>query len=203
MASNAPTPTSTFKPAIGGSGVTVMRWNPVNLAGNDIGPKTPAIIAFCRVTAVTEPPPVAPPTAVQPLEHIRPVEIVTAAAQTNGTITLTMYQLYNQQIWHRLAGLAGSTDITDILRNMNRWDHLTITRQVRPPVPNQPSYKWDYEGCKLASIGDDMAIDVTTTVLEKDMTFWYRRYTFSSIDPSPQYINKPDGSIVRQAIKSD
>jgi len=191
-----PTAKPTTRPAIGGSGVTVMRWHPYNTVGKKNvpvgggGDAKPHLIAFCRVVSITEPPAVAPPTAVQPLNEIRPTEIVTAGAQTNGTIDLTLYQLYNQQVWQRLAGLGNTTDITDVLRTIDQWGHLVITRYVQPPVPiggtyPATAYQWDYQGCKLASIGDDMPIDVTTMVLEKDLTFWYRRYTFSEITPSP------------------
>lgn len=155
-----------------------MRWEPGQNAGSNL---QPAIIAFCRVLSVTEPQPVAPPTVVQPLDQIRPVEIVTAGAQGNGTITITLTQLYNQQIWQRLAGLNDSMDLVDILRTMSGWGDVNIVKYVNPPVPNHKPYTQTYIGCKLATIGDDQPIDITTAVVEKDLTFWYKHYLFSPI----------------------
>jgi len=79
---------ATNRPAIGGSGVTVMKF------GGDV-------VAFCNGVTVTWPSAVAEAVPVQPMDAIRPLEIVTARAIGAGTIALTLTNLYFLQIFDR------------------------------------------------------------------------------------------------------
>ena len=163
---NSP-PTSTFRPVVAGGGVTVVRWHFPNLQEH--------VIAFAQEMRVTEPQPVSPPQVVQPLDQARPLEIVTAPAQSNGTITLRLTHLYNLAAWDRLAGLYSTAqDITDLNRLIaGQTGNITITRHITPLVPNHPAYDEYFFNCVIASIGDDDPVDINTLLIGKEITFWF------------------------------
>src|SRR4051794_32126101 len=60
---------------------------------------------------------------IQPLGHTHPVEIVTARVVTAGQITLAIRELWKQNVWEHLSGLAGTNDIIEI------FDRLAATPQ--------------------------------------------------------------------------
>ena len=166
MANLDVTASSNWRPYVGGSATTTFRWA--------FPGQTAQVIAFASQVQVTEPPPVADPQVIHPLDKKRPVEIVTAGAQTNGTITLTLTQLYNESVWQRLAGLANSQDITDITRTIaGQNGGLQIVRRIEPLVPNHPAYEETYFNCVIQSVGDDMPVTIETMSVTKDLTLWF------------------------------
>jgi hypothetical protein len=140
-------------------GYTVFHWN------NEV-------IAFANEVRVTSVQPVVGPEVIQPLNYLRPAEIVTPRASTYGTITLVLTELYNEAVWYRLSGLADSTDIIDIFEYVAAQDNgIKITRWVKPPQGNP--YSETYEGCVVVRVADDETVNVTTIRLEKEIELWY------------------------------
>lgn len=178
------TSTSTFRPAVYGSGITVLTWAWQG--------KNEQVIAFAQDVTVRVPQPVSTPVAVQPLNQMRPVEIVTAQAQGHGEIDVNLTQLYNYEAWQRLAGLANSQDIADICRTVaGQSGGIMIKRLVTPPLPNFSPYYDLFYNCQVASIGDDQLVDVTTMIVNKMITFWYTHYTKSYINGGKQQYDTP------------
>lgn len=72
-------------------------------------------VSFCQQIAHTSPQPVAPPSAIHPMDEPYPVEILTPAAAGMGQLVLNMYELFGQggrasKVWDRLgATISGGT----------------------------------------------------------------------------------------------
>lgn len=78
--------------------------------------------------------PVAQPSPVHPLGHRHPVEIVTARAVDAGTLTLTITELWHQEVWEQMVGLAGTNDIVQVFERLARRDnYVTCVKIVNPP----------------------------------------------------------------------
>jgi hypothetical protein len=153
---------------VGGSGFTVFQWK--DASGTHI-------IGFAQNVTVNPVQPVAAPEVIQPLNAQRPLEIVTPGAHTNGTITLTLTELYNEAVWQRMSILARSQDIVDIMRTLAaQQSGVTITKTIRPghlPV-GSGQYAETYFGVVVASVEDNgETLDVTTMSINKTMTLMY------------------------------
>lgn len=156
---------------VGGSGFTVFHWNDGT---------TNHVIAFARQVVVNGVTPVATPVTVQPLNAAQPVEIVTPGAHTNGVLTLTLTDLYNQAVWQRLAGLANSSDIIDIMRTIAaRGQGIQISKIVSPPAGvggssfDTGDYIETYHDCVIASVADNETIAIDTMTVDKEIEVWY------------------------------
>jgi len=153
---------------VGGSGFTTFHWR------NNL-------IGWAENVTVNPVQPVAQPVAIQPLNAQRPIEIITPGAHANGTITLTLTELYNQSVWQRLSDLTGSNDIVDIMRTIAAIDQgITLTKIIRPGAFNTTNddpttFKHEtFFNVVVASVEDQgETIDVRTMELNKQMTLWY------------------------------
>jgi hypothetical protein len=106
---------------VGGSGYTIFRWEGT-------------IIAVAESVQVNSVRPVTPAVAVQPLNALRPIEIAVPAAHSNGELIITMKELWGQSVWQRLAGLAGSDNIIQIMNTMAaRENPVQIMKVMRHP----------------------------------------------------------------------
>lgn len=147
-----------------GGGFTVFHWSNTTDPGG--------VIAFADTVQVTGVQPVAAAQAIQPMNALRPVEIVTPRAHGNGVITLTLTDLYGQAVWQRLAGLANSNDIIDIMEYMASLDEgVRITRYVEPP--NQATYAETYYNCMIVRADDSETIRIDTMSINKEIEVWY------------------------------
>lgn len=160
-----------------GGGFTVFHWSNTTDPGGVI-----AVADRVQVASVT---PVTGAVAVQPMNALRPMEIVTPRAHTNGVITLTLTDLYNQSVWDRLAGLAGSNDIIDIMEYMAGLDQgVMITKYVEPP--NGKPYSETFYNCMIVRADDNEDIRIDTMVINKDVEVWYTHSRKSIATSAPR-----------------
>lgn len=156
-----------YRPAIGGAGVTVMKFD------NDI-------VAFCNGVTVTWPSAVAEAVPVQPMDAIRPLEIVTARAIGMGTISLTLTNLYNTQIWDRLGGgkIAGGDDLADIFQQVQLTypGGFTVQRVIQPPVKNGQIYIESFQGCVITNVADGQAITSASMLVDRTISISFTRH---------------------------
>ena len=162
------------RPAIGGGGVTVMKWDG-------------QIVGFCNGVVVTYPTAVSPEVTVQPLDAVRPVEIITSVAIGGGTIAFTLTSLYNQQIWDRLVNIAGTNDLADIFQivrevyQTGKGNGFTVQRIIYPPVGNSaPAYSEEFLGCVVTQVADGLTINTQTMLMDKQMTVAFAKMTRGS-----------------------
>lgn len=162
---------ATPRTRIGGSGFTVFHWLDPGQSG--AGGNT-NLIGYAENVTVNPIQPVAAPEVIQPLNAQRPLEIITPGAATNGTITLTLVELYNKSIWQRFATLANSQDIVDIFRTMaSRSQGVHVTKVIKPSTGDK-NYWETFYNVVVASVEDNgETIDVRTMSIQKQMTLWY------------------------------
>lgn len=184
-----PTP-FTNRARVAGSGFTIFTF-----AGQPI--------AFAQQIAETSPTPVGPgPVAIHPLDEPYPVQVITPAASGMGSLTLNLYELYNEKVWDRLAadvnGVAtnpfggvgsndintssgifdGAVDLVDVfIRQAEYSGALNVVKYIRPPIiggrKGQP-YAQQYHGCVITNITDGDTIEVGSMEVIKTVTVAYR-----------------------------
>jgi hypothetical protein len=146
-----------------GSGYTVFTWEG-------------EIIALAQEVTVSAPQPVAPAAVIQPLNATEPVEIITAGAHGAGTLTLSLTELYNTSVWQRLANLANSQDLVDIMRTIAAIDKsggIQLQKIVIPPVARFPTYAETFYNCVISNVVDNETINITSMQVEKQIEIMY------------------------------
>lgn len=163
-------------------------------------------IAFAQQLAETSPTPVGPgPVAVHPLDEPYPTQVITPAASGMGSLTLNMYELYNQKVWDRLAAdvkgsssnpfggqgsndintnngvFDGAVDLVDVFIRQAEFPRaLNVVKYIRPPTlggrAGRP-YSEQYHGCVITNIVDGEQVEVGTMEIIKQITIAYRYKT--------------------------
>ena len=150
---------------VGGSAWTVFLWSGRPLA-------------WMQVLSDRAPAPVAPSQAIQPLDEQHPVEIVTPRAVGAGTLTLTNFERWNQQVWQELAGLEGATSILEIFDAQLTLGNITCNKIIRAPgFPNGIRTKV-YEKCTITDADESEVINIGTMTLPKAITIMYTRHHY-------------------------
>lgn len=180
---------SAFRAQVGGSALAVLKWG--------FPGEKQQTIAFAREFTNRPPHPVAEKQAVQPLDQVRPIEVVTAYAQGHGELDIVLYQLYNFEVWQRLKGIANSQDFVDIARSVvSQNAGISVIRYVTPPVPNHAPYQEQYFNCVVADYSDDQPINIATMLIERTLTL---AYTHAKKD----YINNNSFLIPTNGVSSE
>jgi hypothetical protein len=162
-----------IRPLVGGAGVTTMKW------GKDV-------IGFCNGVTVTYPKAITQEVEVQPLDAVRPLEIVTSKAITGGTIALTLTTLYNQQIWDRFSELAQSNDLADIFAAIQTnyyaagKNPLTVERLINPNIANATPYTESFQNCVVSEVSDGFNITPMTMLIDRTLTVRFTRHIKST-----------------------
>jgi hypothetical protein len=132
------------------------------------------VIGFADQVTVTGVTPVVPqPKAIQPLNYLRPAEIITPRASSYGVITLRLTELWNEAVWQRLAGLANSRDIIDIFESVAADQNgIQIRKYVRTPG-NAADYYETFFNCVIASVEDGEDVRIDTMEVNKAIEVWY------------------------------
>jgi hypothetical protein len=154
---------------VGGSGFTTFNWT--DATGSHL-------IGFADNVTVNPVQPVATPVAIQPINAQRPLEVITPGAHREGTIQLTLTELYGTSVWQRLSALSACQDIVDIMREVTSMapGSITVTKTVKPGFLRDPGvgFTETFFGIVIASVednGEQIAID--TMAVNKNMTLWY------------------------------
>ncbi len=154
-------------------GYTVFHWS---VDGG--GEEPQEVIGFADTVRVASVTPVAPAQSIQPLNALRPAEIITSRAHTYGTITLVLTELYNYAVWQRLAGLSGSRDIIDIMEYLAGVNNgARITKFVRTPGKNTGDYYDTFHNCVITRVQDDEEVRIDTMSVNKEIEVWYTHAT--------------------------
>lgn len=180
-----------YRTRVPGSAFTVFTWQ------NNV-------IGFAQQVAYVSPTPVGTgATPIQPMDTPYPIEIVTPAAQTIGTITVSMFELYNKKVWEQLAGLAGAPDLVNIFIRVAAFGigGIQMSKVIRPPLltgvtPTNPlsasdltsitqgntSYGEIYQNCVITNVEDGETIDIGTMFVAKRITLAYTNIVL--VEPS-------------------
>jgi hypothetical protein len=148
---------------IGGSGFTVMLFQNQRLA-------------YLQIIQDTPPTPVATAQAVQPIDESVPLEIVTAMAVGVGTLRCTFYELWNEPVWAELPGLAGTTNLLDVLKAQVTMGTITMQKIISSPMGQQRGYV--YHNVVITDIDAGENINIGTMTIPRTMTFQYCYTTY-------------------------
>jgi hypothetical protein len=110
---------------------------------------------------------------IHPLGYQHPIEIATSRVLAGGTLNLTIRELWNQNIWEHLAGLAGSRNIVDVFALLAADpSYVTCTSVIQPPGGARPRGKV-YNNCVVVDIADNDTVTVGALAVTKGITIAY------------------------------
>ncbi len=133
-------------------------------------------IAYLEMVADSGQSPVAQHQFVHPLGNDHPTEIVTARAINGGTLQLNIREIWHQEVWQQMAGLAGTTDILGVFRALSRQvNYVTCTKIITPPDGRK--YGKTYHQCTIVDVPDGESFDITTLSSVKTLTVAYTHTT--------------------------
>lgn len=146
---------------VGGSGFTSFSWRGTTLA-------------WGQTNQDTAPAPVAAAQAVQPLDAIHPVEIVTAQAVGAGTLRLTLFELWNGPVWQQLPGLESAATLLDVFAAQTTLGNISCRKIIKKP---DGSFRTKvYYNCTITDGDDGETINIGTLIIPKNLTIMYTSY---------------------------
>lgn len=113
---------------------------------------------------------------IHPLGYIHPTDIVTARAINGGTMRLTIRELWHQEVWEQLAGLAGTHDIVQVFQRLaSTPQYVSCTKIITPPQGKR--YGKVYHKCTIVGIPDGDTINIGALSVAKQITIAYTHTT--------------------------
>lgn len=133
-------------------------------------------IAYLEMVNDTGQEPVAGHQFVHPLGYRHPAEIVTARAIGGGLLTLNIRELWHEEVWQQMAGLANSHDILEVFEALSRQvNYVTCTKIITPP--DGKKYGKTYHRCTIVRIQDGESFDITKLTDVKTVQVAYTHTT--------------------------
>lgn len=159
-----------------GSAFTFLQWNN-------------RILGYLQGVAETSPRPVAAPVAIQPMDAPYPLDIITPAAVTAGTLTGRFYERFGTKIWDELmdalpgipaqAGQNRYNDLVSVFVALAAMPTpVTSVRIIHPPVTagaEVKPYGDIYMNCKITDIRDDEDVSIGSMESVKTIVITYTR----------------------------
>ena len=119
---------------------------------------------------------IAQAAAVQPLGYRHPVEIVTPRAVQAGTLTLVITELWHQEVWEQMSGLAGTKDIVAVFEKLaSQPNYVTCQKIITPPDGKR--YGKIYHRCVISDITDGDQVSLEKLTNQKTITVMYTHTT--------------------------
>lgn len=120
--------------------------------------------------------PVASFEFIHPLGEAHPTDIVTSRALDGGTLTVSIRELWNQEIWEQLTGLDNAKTITEIFARLaTSPQYVTCTKTITPPG-GRP-YGKSYHKCVVVEIQDSDQVTIGQLSVSKNITIAYTHTT--------------------------
>lgn len=115
--------------------------------------------------------------AITPLGDKHPREIVTTRVLAEGTLALTILELWNEPVWFQLGGLAGTWDIVSVYERLAA-DPSEVTCQMIIKPPGSSVWRGKvYHGCVVTDIGDGETVRVGALSFPRVITVVYTHAT--------------------------
>lgn len=110
---------------------------------------------------------------IHPLGFSHPIEIATSRVLAGGTLNLTIRELWNQNVWEHLSGLAGSRNIVDVFARLAADpSYVTCQTIIQPPGGARPRGKI-YNNCVVVDIADNDTVTVGALAVTKGIVVAY------------------------------
>ena len=125
---------------------------------------------------------------ITPLGSKHPKEIATGRVLGPGTLTATIRELWNEDIWASLSkDFANATTIVDVWKILaNRPGPVTCKMVIRPPSGAGPNRRKVYHGCVVTSIDTGETVQIGTLSVAKTVQIAYTHVTTGgSGEPTP------------------
>lgn len=131
-------------------------------------------IAWLESVVDTGQPPLSPPEPIQPLGWLHPREIVTGRALGNGSLTLTIRELWNEPVWYQLAGLRGvGESITDVWEALSRDPSAVTCQKIIMPPGSSVWRGLTYHNCTVIDVDDREEVAINSITTAKNITVAY------------------------------
>lgn len=113
---------------------------------------------------------------IHPLGYVTPTDIVTSRVLNGGLVTLTIREVWHQEVWEQLSGLAGTHDIVAVFKKLARTpQYVTMTKIITPPDGKR--YGKTYHRCVIVGIQDGESINLGALSVPKQITVAYTHTT--------------------------
>lgn len=144
-------------------------------------------VAYCTNITHKSPSPLGSPVPVQPLNYVRPAEIAVGRAIGEGTISMTVVELYGHRPWDHLGGSfdgAAINDLADVFHKVQREltefgnTPINLIRVIRPPAG--AIYVEKYQNVRILDIREDEQVATDSVINQLQMTVAYTHKINSS-----------------------
>jgi hypothetical protein len=113
---------------------------------------------------------------IHPLGHRTPTDIATGRVLDGGMLTLSIRELWHQEVWEQLRGLTGAKTIVDIFERLAAQpNYVTCAKIITPPTG--PRYGKVYHRCVVATIQDEEEVTIGQLSVAKGLTVAYTHTT--------------------------
>lgn len=118
-----------------------------------------------------------PYAAITPIGALRPVDFVVQRVLAEGTLTLSIRETWNENIWEQLAGLGGTDTIQDVFERLRQEpSYVTCTKIIKPPG-GRPVRGVQYHNCVVTAIDDGDTITAGSLSVAKTISVIYSHKT--------------------------
>jgi hypothetical protein len=125
--------------------------------------------------------PVAEYEPVTPLGNSFPVEIATARALREGTLTITIRELWSGPVWQQLAGLENTVNLIDVY---NRIASLPggVSAVMTIKVPGSTTWRTKtYFNCVVTDIDDREQVSLGALTIPKNLVLVYTNAKYDNV----------------------
>lgn len=123
----------------------------------------------------------APYEAITPIGSLKPEEIVTQRVLAEGTLTMTIRELWNVPVWQSLPGLSGAHDIGEVFDALRRNPEMVTCQLIIKPAGHENNLsRWRgkiYHNVVVSAVDDSETITVAGLSVTKDLTAVYTHST--------------------------
>jgi len=117
--------------------------------------------------------------AIYSLDKNRAVEIATSRVLSTGTLTMSIRELWHEDVWQQLAGLENVRGvITDVFAALAR-DPSSVTCQMLIKPPGSTVWRGKtYHNCVITEIPDDETVTLGALTVAKMVAVTYTHKTY-------------------------
>lgn len=145
-----------------GSGFTTFKWRNRNIAWldgfTDSGQR-----------------PIVGHEAITPLGDKHPREIVTPRVLSEGTITATVRELWDEPVWQQMAGLENTDNIIEVFEQLARMNEISCEMIIKIPGTNRRRGK-KYLNVVVTDIDDREQVQIGTLSFPRTLRMVYTHY---------------------------
>lgn len=114
---------------------------------------------------------------IHPIGSRHPVEIATARYMSGGTLSFTMKELWNEEVWQQLAGLEGTDDLLTVWERLAQTPAAVTCQMVIKPPGGGPFRGKVYHNCVVVEIPDGESVQIGSLSVDRTLVVAYTHAT--------------------------